>query len=197
MYRLFKLDCFLSFFSSLFLLICLAALADSSLAFQLCGAAPVWGQAIKCANWKRVSEAQNTNGFTYVWIQIQMGLHMLCMNTNTNTFTYKARSDGESVSTVSWQTKYFLLSFCQLYSGTNLSLRFLRLDCLVLIPSPPLPRLITTTQSPAAHSEETLSHPGLPHTDVIFPQPRPQTYRLQGFEVVLFQGFYVVLFQGF
>ena len=126
-----------------------------------------------------------------------MGLHMLCMNTNTNTFTYKARSDGESVSTVSWQTKYFLLSFCQLYSGTNLSLRFLRLECLVLIPSPPLPRLITTTQSPAAHSEETLSHPGLPHTDVIFPPPRPQTYRLQGFQVVLFQGLHVVLFQGF
>ena len=29
------------------------------------------------------------------------------------------------------------------------------------------------------------------------PPPRPQTYRLQGFEVVLFQGFQVVLFQGF
>ena len=103
-----------------------------------------------------------------------MVLHMLCMNTNTNTFTYNARSDGESVSTVSWQTKYFLLSFCQLYSGTNFIMRFFQLDCLVLIPSPPLPRLITSTQSPAAHSEETLSHPGLPHTDVISPHCGPR-----------------------
>ena len=97
-----------------------------------------------------------------------MVLHVLCMNTNTNTFTYKARSDGENVSTVSWQPKYFLLSFCQLYSGKIWRFRFFQLDCLALIPGPSLPRLITSTQSPAAHSEETLSHPGLPHTDVIF-----------------------------
>ena len=103
------------------------------------------------------------------------------------------------MSTVSWQTKYFFLSFCQLYSGKSFRLRFFQLDCLVFMPSLSLPRLITSTQSPAAHSEETLSHPGLPpHTQMLSSlPPRPQTYRLQGFEVVLFQGFQVVLFQGF
>ena len=120
----------------------------------------------------------------YVWIQIQTLLLTRLEVTEKACPLWAGRQNISSLAFVS-------------YIQAQFEFEIFQLDCLVLIPSPPLPRLITTTQSPTAHSEETLSHPGLPHTDVIFPPPRPQTYRLQGFQVVLFQGLHVVLFQGF
>ena len=159
-------------------------MADSSLAFQLCGAAPVWGQAIKCANWKRVREEQNTNGFTYVWIQIQ-----------TLLLTWLEVTEKA----------------CPLLAGSqNISslafVNYIQVKVLDCDFSVWLSRLDSKSSSAQANNNHSIARRPFrgnpqpsrtpPHRCYL-PPPRPQTYRLQGFQVVLFQGLHVVLFQGF
>ena len=122
-----------------------------------------------------------------------MVLHVLCMNTNTNTYLLgwmwpKKLVHCELVAKI-FPPKLLSIMFRYKFEFEIFSVGLSRLDFGSI-----------SAQANNIHSIARRPFRGNPQPSRTPPQrcylppPRPQTYRLQGFEVVLFQGFQVVLF---